>query len=50
MDHTGQEQGAQSRKESIAIKSHKMIVAKTKIVTAEIRYILMAGLIINIIH
>ena len=50
MDHTGQEQGTQSREESIAIKSHRMIDAKTKIVTVEMGYILMAGFIINIIH
>lgn len=35
MDHTGQGQDTESRKESIAIISHKMIVVKIKIATVE---------------
>lgn len=51
MDHMEQGWGTEIRKESIAIKSHKMIVAQTKIVIIEVmRYIVMVGLIINSTH
>lgn len=51
MDHTRQGYGTENRKESIAIKSHKMVVTKTNTVTVEMmRYILIVALLINRIH